>query len=225
MSFPLSYLIASATNALLGHVASALRAYMVNFDEEEKVLHSYFIYDQEVDDFLFDLDSCASAEIDLGGQYKEPYLIENHFIHLNTAEKIPFQGHLIYLRYEPDLEGHYPNVRYTSLIEETNYLYAYLFLDMQNALLVKVTASLREVLSIIHSEEKIIDLYFFYDGPISELDYHLATLAAKGGNASFPSFSVRTFIERCDFPKRIPSNTEDGRAVYVRYENMNLLTD
>ena len=96
---------------------------------------------------------------------------------------------------------------------------------MQNALLTRITPALREVLTTIHLEEKIIDLHFLYDGPISELEYHLASLASKGGNVSFPDFSVRTFIERCDFPQRISFLVEAERSVYARYEDMNLLTE
>jgi hypothetical protein len=225
MSLIVPRLVTSAANALLGHVTPCLRACMIDFDEREKTIHSYFIYDQQIDDFLFDLASCVSTEIIADLECAEIQLCEDHFIHLSHFEKIPFRGHLVYLRYEPNLEGHYPNVRYTQFLEETSYFYAFLFLDMQNALLTKVTPALREALVTIQLQEKIIDLHFLYDGPISELDYHLATLAAQGGNASFPDFSVRTFIERCDFPQKISSIVKAERVVYARYEDMSLLTD
>lgn len=223
VTLTISNLVASAAKALLDHVAPSLRAYMVDFKEQEKIIHSYFVYDQEVDDFLFDLGSCALTEIiaDLDSE-DEKFLYDDHFIHLKNSEKIPFKGHLVYLRYEPNLEGHYPNVRYAQFLEKTSYLYALLCLDMQNALLAKVTPTLREVLTTIYSEEKVIDLYFIYDGPISELDYRLATLAAQGGNASLPDFSVHVVIERCDFPQRISSVIKAERCVYARYENRSL---
>lgn len=220
MSSTLSYLMLSAGRALLGHVASSLRAFMVDFDEKG-IIYSYFVYEEEVNDFLFDLSSCTMAEIDLGAEYSETYSYNDTIIHLSYPEKIPFKGHLVYLRYEPNLEGQYPSIEYSQFYKKTDYLYPSLFLDMQHALLAKVTPALREVSMTINIEQKVIDLYFFYDGPISEQDYHLATLAAQGGNRSFPNFSVRTFIERVDFPQRIFSKSE--RSVYVRYEDMSLL--
>ncbi|MDP1609384.1 MAG: hypothetical protein Q8L98_08755 [Chlamydiales bacterium] len=220
MSSTLLYLMLSAGRALLGHVAPSLRAFMIDFDETG-MIYTYFVYDQEINDFLFDLCTCTAAEIDLGAEYSETYRYNETIIHLSYPEKIPFKGHLVYLRYEPDLEGQYPSVEYSQFHKKTDYLYPSLFLDMQHALLAKVTPALREVSMTINAEEKVIDLYFFYDGPISEQEHHLATLAARGGNRSFPDFLVRTFIERVDFPQRIFSKSE--RSVYVRYEDMGLL--
>ncbi|MBX9744817.1 MAG: hypothetical protein K2X08_06360 [Chlamydiales bacterium] len=221
MPSTLSYLMLSAGRALLGHVAPSLRAFMIDFDEQERIIYSRFIYDEEVNDFLFDLCTCTAAEIDLGLEYKEICWYKEIIIHLSYPEKIPFKGHLVYLRYEPNLEGQYPSVQYSQFRKKTDYLYPSLFLDMQNALLAKVTPALREVSMTINAEEKVIDLYFFYDGPISEQDHQLAILAARGGNRSFLDFSVRTFVERVDFPQRIFSKSE--RSVYVRYEDMGLL--
>ena len=78
MHFILSRLVASAANALLGHVVPSLRAYMVDFDAKAKTIHSYFVYDQEVDDFLFDLGSCTSAELIADLECAEIQLCEDH---------------------------------------------------------------------------------------------------------------------------------------------------
>jgi hypothetical protein len=219
MYFDKSYLLLSAGNALLGHVAPSLRAFTVDFNEKEKFVSTCFFYDGEIDDHLFDLASCTTVEIELnsGYTYREP------LIRIDYPEKIPFEGNLIYLRFEPNLEGHYLNVRFSQLLKKTDSPYAFLFLDMQNALLAKVTPALRKVSTVIDENKKTIDLYFYYDGKISDHEYQLATRAAQAGVISFPHFSQRTHIERIDFPQRLPQ--KGGRAVYMRYEEMSLLLD
>jgi hypothetical protein len=182
-----------------------------------------FFYDGEIDDHLFDLATCTMAEIQLNAEYTESYACREPIIRVDYLKMIPFEGNLIYLRYEPNLEGHYPNVRFSQLLSESDHPYGFLLLDMQNALLAKVTPALRCVAVTINMEEKSIDLYFWYDGKISDQEYQLATRAAQGGVVSFPHFFQRTHIERIDFPQRLP---EDGeRAVYVRYEERSLWLD
>jgi hypothetical protein len=163
------------------------------------------------------------AEIQLNAEYTEPYTCREPIIRVDYPEKIPFEGNLIYLRYEPNLEGHYPDVRFSQFLGESDHPYGFLLLDMQNALLAKVTPALRKVSIVIDENENTVDLYFYYDGKISDHEYQLATLAAQMGVVSFPHFSHRTHIERIDFPQRLPQ--KGGRAVYMRYEEMSLLLD
>jgi hypothetical protein len=214
-------MILSAGNALLGHVAPSLRAFTVDFGEKERLVSTCFFYDGEIDDHLFDLASCTTVEIELNSEYTELYTYREPLIRVDYPKKIPFEGNLIYLRYEPKLEGHYPNVRFSQLLRESGHPYAFLFLDMQNVLLAKVTPALRCVAVTINMEEKSIDLYFWYDGKISDHEYQLATLVAQAGVVSFPHFFHRTHIERIDFPQRLPQEGE--REVYMRYEEMSLL--
>ncbi len=223
MFFDKSDLLLSAGNALLGHVAPSLRAFTVDFDEKEKQLTTRFFYDGVINDHLFDLASCTTVEIELNSENTELYTYQEPIIRVDYPKKIPFEGNLVYLRYEPNFEGFYPNERGSQWLKESDPPYAFLFLDMQNALLAKVTPALRKVSGLIQIEKKIIDLYFWYDGEISDLEYELASLATQNGVFSFPDFSVRTHIERIDFPHHIPQ--KGGRVVYSRYEEMNLLID
>ena len=61
-------------------------------------------------------------------------------------------------------------------------------LDMQDALLGKVTPNLRLVSVNVDVEQKILKYCFIYDGEISEENFQLATQAVQEAGDSFPDF-------------------------------------
>lgn len=54
-------------------------------------------------------------------------------------------------------------------------------------------------------DEHSIDIYFIYDGVISDDDAEVSECAATEVLANFPDESVRTHHIRCDSPNPIPS--------------------
>ncbi len=76
-------------------------------------------------------------------------------------------------------------------------------LSVQKALLGAVTPSLRSV--NVSWDMNRIDIYFVYDGEISDMDCEEAECAATEVLANFPDNIVETHHIRCDYPKRTPA--------------------
>ena len=94
---PLSYVKLAAQNALLGAVVHELRAVSIDIEFQSKKFIVYFFYDGEISDELFDLASVAITE--MSADVAE-YELDDHIERLDFPEKIPTQGHLVYLRKE-----------------------------------------------------------------------------------------------------------------------------
>lgn len=75
-------------------------------------------------------------------------------------------------------------------------------LSIQGALVGAITPHLRAVL--VGWDEKTIQLYFIYDGDISEEDKEESECAATEVLADFPGNDIKTEHVRCDFPQRLP---------------------
>lgn len=92
---PLAYAKLVALNALLGSVTPPLRAVTVDIKAEKFIV--YFFYEGEVSDKLFDLAGVAITE--MSADLPE-YELDDHIERLDYPAKIPYTGHLVYLRNE-----------------------------------------------------------------------------------------------------------------------------
>ena len=210
-----NYLLLSTQVALLGHVVSELRAVTVDLNEINKLIILHFFYDCKVNDKLFELASCASAEMDLGPDCHTSYLMNDDLaIQLDYPTEIPVAGKLVYLRREPFLPNFVEETRVHLLTQTTPTVI--LLLDIQEALLGKVTPALREVSVDIHPNQKRLFFYFIYDGEVSKEDFHLAHLAIAEVSQSFPGFQVDKDIERIDSPAKITRRGQ--RVAFARKE-------
>lgn len=99
MAYNQALVLLQIQGALTTHVSSSLRAVTVDFNEVESMLILHFFYDGEINNKLFDLASCASAEMDPG--FFDYTINDEITVRLDYPQKIPVQGRLIYLRKEP----------------------------------------------------------------------------------------------------------------------------
>ena len=76
-------------------------------------------------------------------------------------------------------------------------------LDMQEALLGKVTKALRHVSVDVEPGNKKLIAQFIYDGEISELNLKLANSAIRDSRISFTEYEIDSTIERVDYPNRM----------------------
>lgn len=87
--------------------------------------------------------------------------------------------------------------------------------SLQRALLGNVTPNVRAV--IANLENKNINLYFYYDGVISDDDEETASVVETEVIADFDQdFSINKNLQRIDFPQEITG--ADGVLVYLRDE-------
>lgn len=89
-----------------------------------------------------------------------------------------------------------------------------ILLSMMVALWGEVSSALRCV--YVNWNEKKIQLYFFYDGEITEEDRESAECIATEMIANFPEHELEIDISRLDFPKPFPANI--GELIYLRRE-------
>jgi hypothetical protein len=215
MSVDINYVLLDLQRALLWAIVPSTRAVTVKINEPNKTLDFCFFYDEEVTDELFDLASAAPAEITI----PLGYLLNEKIEYLDTSNPIPIHGELAYLRYEPRFTPIIKKMNWKHLAQDSVTAKAALLLDMQEALLGKVTPSLREVNVYPDMDKKKLQLAFYFDGEISKFDFDLAISIVKEGNWSFPGFDICHEIIRLDYPNKIPW---DGkmRAAYARCEEI-----
>ncbi|MBS0605942.1 MAG: hypothetical protein KF898_01355 [Parachlamydiales bacterium] len=210
---PIYKLLLSIQSSLLNAVAPQLRAVLVDVDSKNTELFVAYFYDGEISNDLRTLATVAIAEIDM-----DPfnYVTGDIAYRLDYPEKIPVRGKLAYLRKEPVLPE--INRENRSFFIEEDIWPLYIFqLDMQEALLGKVTPSLRLVTVRIDPHQRKLISNFYYDGKISDEDFRLAQAAIQDARISFPDYSIESQIERIDFPNKIP--VDGCTAVYWRWEN------
>jgi hypothetical protein len=195
--------------ALIMAVAPQLRGVTVDLDQKTKKLILYFFYDGEITGELFELASVAGTETNL-----PEYRNSEHIIRLDDPAKIPIRGRLAYLRKESQLPN-FKNENRSYLLKETPPSIL-LLLDLQEALLGKVTPALRLAAGDIDIEQKCLKFYFIFDGKISDEDFKLAHDAIQEASVSFPNYQIDSRIERIDFPNEITSKAL--RSAYARYE-------
>lgn len=202
-------------SGLMNSITPSLRAVTIDFDPIEKMFVLFFFYDGEITEKLLELTSLANFDVDC-----EYYLNTYKVIRLDSPTPIPIRGKFAYLRKEPNLpilkkEDH-------SFLLETSRPMVVYKLDMQQALLGRVTAALRYVAVGVDCDNKQLEAYFTYDGLISEEDWDLANEAAIDAPISFPGYTTKVSIKRVDFPNKTweahSKGTLEYIGVYWRYE-------
>ena len=89
-----------------------------------------------------------------------------------------------------------------------------ILVSMMVALWGEVSPALRAV--FVNWNEKMIRLYFFYDGLITEEDRESAECISTELIANFPEHELEVDISRLDFPSSLPKNI--GELIYLRRE-------
>jgi hypothetical protein len=208
---PLIILLIDIQGALINAIAPSLRAVTADIDLVNKKLILFFYYDGTISNELFDFASIAATE---AGVSLPEYFTDDHIIQLDYPEEIPIRGKLVFLRKEP----HLPNFKRESrtyLLKQTSENVVFI-LDLQEALLGKVTPALRLVAGKVDIEQKRLIYYFVYDGKISEEEHSLAHAAIKEASVSFPDYEIDEHIDRIDFPNE--RTIHPCKAAYLRYE-------
>ncbi len=199
--------------ALVNCVPPTLRAITVDIDETKHNLIPIFYFDEEITGELLDMVTTLLTEVDT-------YTIQHYFISLDVVElgfkkTIPIRGRLAFLRYEPILPLITRENR-SFLLQDSFPAHAIYRLDMQEALLGKVTPALRNVSVAADPEQKKLIAHFIYDGEISELDRKLATAAIEDSRISFPDYEMDSLIERVDCPNQM--SRRGNWLAYLRQE-------
>ena len=206
---PIYYALLSVQDVLGNSVTPQLRAVTADIDESIHELIVSFFYDGEVSEELFEVASLAGSDIN-----HPEYSNSEQIVQLDFPKKIPVCGKLAYLRYEPNLPEH--TMENKSFLLKDSVPHAVFRLDMQEALLGKVTPALRHVSVGVDPDHKKLIAHFKYDGEISEKDYQLATAAIRASSISFPDYEMESMIERVDFPNKMSS--QGGWLAYFRRE-------
>ena len=210
---PLYYSLLCLQHQLGNCVTSGLRAVTVDIDEKKLELLPRFFCDGEVPPELIEHYGVVLIEVDT--DTKEQYFCRDEIIQLDYPKPIPIHGRLAFLRYEPNLPK-IPKENKAFLLNESYEPHAIFRLDMQEALLGKVTPSLRYVGVKIEPEKKKLTTHFIYDGEISERDQNLAQVAIEESRISFPEYEMDATVERVDFPQEMVHRT--NRLAYWRQE-------
>jgi len=151
----------------------------------------YFFYDSEITDKITEQVQQAMEEVD----ESFPEQIKQ----VKYPQKIPIRGVLAYLRYEPILPQITKENR-SFLLKEGFPPQSVFRLDMQEALLGKVTPELRHVSVAVDPLRKKLFAHLIYDGKISDLNRHLAQTAIQDSRISLPEYEMDSLIEQVDFP-------------------------
>jgi hypothetical protein len=195
-------------------VTPSLRAVTVNLDIDREIFICNFFYDGPIDDYLFDLASCAASEA------SNCWYLDAHYIQLDFPSPIPVNGNLAYLRKEPEKLP--PQV---SLLPRspTTIAIAHLTYATQQGLLGRVMPSLRYVSICVNEEKKILSFFFYYDEKITEELLQLSKETVHVAKQAFPdSFCATESTIFYPFPKRIPSII-DSCGVYARNESLPIM--
>jgi hypothetical protein len=185
------YTLLSLQSGLGGNVIPQLRAVALALDEKMQTIVPSFFYDCEITQELVEQCWDILEEVD--------DVDPEELLQIKYPNKIPIHGKLVYLRYEPVLPELKKENRSFLLKEDYPPLAVYR-LDMQEALLGKVTPALRFVSVGADPDQKKLIAHFIYDGEVSELDQRLATAAIQESRISLPDYEMDSVIERVDFP-------------------------
>ncbi len=198
MVSPLYYFLLSLQDGLGNCVPPELHAVTFTVSRKKPGVFLNFFYDtaitEELQDHVMsstdDVDTCSDKLV-----YSGYELIE-----LDSSKPIPVADGFAYLRYEHTLPK-FERESYTFLLREKDYsCHAIYRLDMQQALLGRVTPALRHVGVDADPAKKKLIAHFIYDEEISELNHQLATAAIFDSRVSFPDYEMEFFIERTDYP-------------------------
>lgn len=183
-------------DALANCVTPTLRAIAIEEDKKKLTISIMFYYDKEDIYELEDFVSVLLVEVDT---YTKGYVQLHEILRLDYLKKIPNHDRFAFLRFEPVLPEIKKKNRLFLLKEDFSHL-AIFRLDMQEALLGKITQNLRYVSIGIDTENKKLISYFVYDGEISEFHHYLATSIIENSKISFAGYEMDSLIERVDYP-------------------------
>lgn len=211
METPLYNALLSLQEGLGNSVTPQLRAIPLNIDEINHELLPCFYYDGALTHELIELTNDILEEVDT---YTEQiYFCRDSTLRLDFPEKIPVKGIFAFLRYERTLPEFKKENRE---FWRNEFPFAAFRLDMQEALLEKVTPALRHVSVGMNVSEKKLISQFTYDGEISERDFNLATSAIQESRCTFLDYEMDSYIERIDFPNEM--SFQGTRLAYSRQE-------
>jgi hypothetical protein len=201
MASPIYDFLLSLQNHLGNEVSPELRAITFDIDEKIRGILIWFFYDAEitgelaeqVDIFMLEVNTWSS-ELDI-----LPYEITQ----LDSNKPIPLRGRFAFLHYEKTLPK-FERISHAFLLKEKDFPHHAIYrLDMQQALLGRVTPELRHVGVDADPNKKKLVAHFIYDGEISELNHQLANAAIQDSRISFPDYEMVSFIERVDYPSKM----------------------
>lgn len=215
MDFPFLHSLSALQEALLNAVTPQLRAVCLDLNEKTHYSSISFFYDGTLTDKLLDLSSIAIAETALPSL--DYYPVDDKIIRLDFPEEIPVKGRFAFLRNEPILPK-FEKEGLGFLLKYPNEwpLLAVFRLNMQQALLGRVSPFLRLVSLGVEEQQRHLIADFIYDGEISEKDSTLAAAAIEEACLLFPSYQIKSTIRRVDFPNE--PNPRGTRAAYLRQE-------
>lgn len=194
--------------ALLDSVTPVLRAVVVDFDAiAKKEIFSYY-YDGPISDELFNLASVATTEAAL-------HFIEEHILQLDSPARIPVKGRLAFLRQEPGVEKY--RAGKDDFLDQSLSPVARLSLILQQALLGRVSPTLRAVSASIDPVKQRLGVYFVYDGEISEKNVESVQDIVSEMGQFYPLFTVEHWVSRLDSPAKV--QFEGRRIAFCRKEN------
>ncbi len=207
----IEYALLSMQRALLGEVTPALRAVLINLDQEQDIFYANFYYEGEVSEKRVDLWDCAIAETSAAlGSF---YFIKSWIKRLDYPEAIPVRGYCAYLK----KEGQGTLLQKVIMQEPT---IGYALVAVQQSLLGRVTPELRSV--IVDLEKSPLRLYirFYHDGEISKDLYQCWSVAMEAAQLYFGfSCALDGAIHRVDCPQPMPFR---GRYAYLRSEEVHI---
>lgn len=210
---PIQYdLLLQLQRALFNMIPPQLRAITVEINENKKEIQLSFFCDCEITPELFDIASIVEAEIDLA--YLGYSFTGNLVTYLPFPQPIPCKGWCAFLRKE-EIIPEFKKLDKSFLLNQVPPLVT-LQLEMQEALLGKVSPRLRMVSVDVDVFNQLLRFYFFYDGLISSEDWRLANEAIHLAGSSFSKYQLESHIQRVDFPRDMDAHGCTG--VYRRQE-------
>ncbi len=201
MAYPIYSFLLSIQNCLGNCVSPELRAVTFTINQKKRGIYAQFLYDTKITEEIEEEVSILLLEVNTYSSELEFHRYE--VLQLDSSKLIPIQDGLVFLRYEEVLPK-FDRKNHAFLREEKDFPdHAIYRLDMQQALLGRVTCQLRHVSVSADPDKKKLTAHFIYDGEISELNYQLATAAIQDSRVSFPDYEMESFIERTDYPNEM----------------------
>lgn len=216
MIIPTDMLLLSMQVALLGGVTPRLRAVSIGYSETN-VLHLNYYYEGVITDEDNEFASCA--ESDLMADYwdwNDPTKTQWSAIRLDPPQSVPWEGMLVYHRYEPNFKlsrEPFPEL----ILKEEKLDHVLIRLILLKTLLGNIVPGLRRI--CFDWEQIPMKLYFYYHGDISPFAREMAQKVHSSLILQLASYRknphpIQLHLERCDYPKKLP----EIWGIYSRYD-------